>query len=206
MTAVVAGKDVRIAAVILAAGAGRRMGGRGKLTAEIDGVSLVRRVAGAALASRAGRVTVVTGHAAATIEAALAGLAVGIVHNPDHAAGLSTSLALGIATIDAGCDAALVLLADMPFVTAATIDLLIEAFTQSGRQAVVAPAHQGRRGNPVLWPRRSFAALSAVTGDKGGRDILAAEAAVIEVAAGPEVARDLDTPEALLAAGGRFAG
>lgn len=193
-----------VAAVLLAAGAGRRMGGPNKLLAEIDGVSLVRRVAEAALASRAGGVVVVTGHDAEAVAHALTGLPLGFVVNPDHAGGMSTSLRAGIRALEPQVDGALVLLGDMPFVTAAVIDGLVEAFAASKGEAVVAPVHDGRRGNPVLWPRRCFAALMAVEGDKGGRDILAAEgAAVVEVECDSEVGLDLDTPEALAAAGGR---
>ncbi len=194
------------AAVILAAGEGRRMGGPNKLVAEIAGVSLIRRVTEAALASRALRpVIVVTGHRRAAILTALDGLAIAEVYNPAHASGLSTSLKAGIAALPATADGALILLGDMPFVDSATIDRIIAAFEASGRLAIVAPVHAGRRGNPVLWPRRFFSALMAIEGDKGARDLIAAHAAeVIEVTAGEGVARDLDTPEALAAAGGQW--
>ncbi len=194
-----------VAALILAAGSGRRMGGPNKLMAEIGGVSLIRHVAAAALASRALPPQVVTGHRSGEIEVALAGLDLTFVHNPDHAGGLSTSLRAGIAALGDDVDGAVILLADMPFVDDATIDRLIASFEASGRRAIVAPVHDGRRGNPVLWPRRFFSALMAVEGDKGARDLIAAHAAeVIEVAAGEGVARDIDTPEALAAAGGQW--
>ena len=88
-----------IAALVLAAGQSRRMGGTNKLLATIGGKPLVRMAAEAALASRAVSVTVVTGHDAGAIEAALAGLAVALAHNPNYAAGLSTSLRAGLGAL-----------------------------------------------------------------------------------------------------------
>src|SRR5205814_5377025 len=87
----------RIAAVVLAAGRSTRMGGPNKLVAEIGGKPLVRIAAEQALASRAQPVLVVTGHDRERIEAALSGLAVRFVYNPDFADGLGTSLRAGIA-------------------------------------------------------------------------------------------------------------
>ena len=90
-------KAQRIAAIILAAGRSTRMGGPNKLLAEIGGRPLVRIAAEEALASRARPVIVVTGHQRDKVEAALAGLDVQRVHNPDFAEGLSTSLKAGLA-------------------------------------------------------------------------------------------------------------
>ena len=91
----------RIAALVLAAGESRRMGGPNKLLATIEKKPLVRIAAEAARASRAASVTVVTGSRAGEVEAALAGLDVKLVHNPDYAQGLSTSLKAGIAALPA---------------------------------------------------------------------------------------------------------
>jgi molybdenum cofactor cytidylyltransferase len=82
----------RIAGIILAGGRSTRYGHRNKLLEALDGVPLVVRAVRAAQASRARPVIVVTGHEATAVSAALAGLDVRIVHNPDFAEGLSTSL------------------------------------------------------------------------------------------------------------------
>lgn len=193
----------RIAALVLAAGQGRRMGGPNKLLAEIGGRSLVRTVAEAALASRAVSVTVVTGHRREAVEQALAGLALRFVHNTDHAEGLATSLRCGVAGLGDDIDGVLVMLADMPRVTSPTLDRLIEAFDPGAGRRIVVPTHRGQRGNPVLWSRAFFAELQAIEGDTGARHRIGMHAdAVIEIEIGPEVALDVDTPEALHAAGG----
>jgi len=81
---------------------------------------------------------------------------------------------------------------------------LAAAFDPAAGRHVVVPVADGRRGNPVLWGRRFFAELARVTGDQGGRAVLAAyPEAVFEVPAEDDAVHlDLDTPEALAAAGG----
>ncbi len=193
----------KIAALILAAGASRRMGGPNKLIATFGGKPLVRIAAEAALASRASSVTVVTGHDAAAIQAALAGLPVGFAHNPDHAKGLSTSLSAGLRPLERGLDGVVVMLADMPEIGPTEIDRLIEAFHPEEGAAIVVPVCAGRRGNPVLWGARFFGDLASVEGDAGGRQLIAANAeSLVEVAMGAAVTHDIDTPEALAEAGG----
>ena len=193
----------RIAAVILAAGRSSRMGGPNKLIAELDGKPLVRHAAEAALGSGATSVTVVTGHMEAQVRAALAGLDVGFVSNPDFAQGLSTSLKRGIAAVPADAEAAIVCLADMPSVSSAVIDRLIAAYQPERGQLIVVPTSDGRRGNPVLIARRFFADLDTVTGDIGARKVIQGyPEAVVEVEIGAAAALDLDTPEALAEAGG----
>lgn len=195
-----------VAAIVLAAGEGRRMGGPVKQLATIAGEPLVRRAAKAALESRADAVIVVTGHAGAAVAAAVADLDVTVVANPDYAEGLSTSLRAGLAAVPAECDGAVVLLADMPGIDAAAIDRLIAAFDPARGALVVVATAAGRRGNPVLWSRRFFPELATVTGDAGGRGLIARDpAAVVEVELGPAAALDVDTPEALAAAGGTHA-
>ncbi len=193
----------RVAAVILAAGQARRMRGPNKLLARFDGAPLVRRVAESALASKADPVIVVTGHRAADISAALAGLSVQVVHNPDFADGLATSLKAGLAAVPESASGALVLLADMPGITASIADRLIGAFEAKPAPAIVLPTVNGKRGNPVLWSRAFFPELMAVTGDTGARHIIARHEELVErVEIGAAAGLDVDTPEALVEAGG----
>ena len=188
----------RIGAVVLAAGLSSRMGSH-KLLEEIDGKPLVRRSVEAALASAAGPVIVVTGNRAAEIEAALAGLKVQFVDNPDFPKGLSTSLKRGINALPDDCDGALVLLADMPDVSAALIDKLIAAFDPAEERAICVAARHGRRGNPVLWARRFFPEMAGLEGDVGAKALMVAyDELVCEVEAPDDAPLiDIDTQEAL---------
>ena len=186
----------RIAAVILAAGRSTRMGPANKLLADLNGKPLVRWVAEAALASQTRPVLAVMGHQTAEVKATLAGLDVMLVDNPDYATGLASSLKTGIRALPQTVDGALVLLGDMPRITAAHIDRLIAA-SVSGR--IIVPAHEGQRGNPVLWPARYFPELLALEGDAGAKRLLTAHAADVHEVDLPTDAifLDIDTPDAL---------
>ncbi len=188
-----------LAALVLAAGRSTRMGGSNKLTAEIGGRPLVRIAAEQALASRARPVIVVTGHQRERVEAALAGLDVTFVHNPDYAEGMSTSVKAGIAAVPAQADGAIVCLGDMPQVDVRLIDRLLAAFDPEKGALVVVPTMDGKRGNPVVWSRRFFPELAALGGDVGARHLIASyPEAVAEVpAAGRAALVDVDTPDAL---------
>jgi molybdenum cofactor cytidylyltransferase len=194
-------KGRNIAAVVLAAGRSTRMGAINKLIAEIGGKPLVRIAAEQALASRAKPVIVVTGHQHERVQAALAGLPVRFVNNPDYADGLGTSLKAGIAAVPADADGAIVCLGDMPQVDHALIDKLIAAFDPERGALVVVPTFDGRRGNPVVWSRRFFNDLMAIQGDIGARYLIGSYAeAVVEVPVTGEAAlTDVDTPESFSA-------
>jgi len=191
----------RVAAVILAAGRSTRMGAVNKMLAEIGGKPLVRIAAEQAIASQARPVIVVTGHERDRVEGALQGLPVKLVHNPDYAEGLGTSLKTGIAAVPQDADAAIVCLGDMPQVDAGLINRLIAAFDPERGALVVVPSIDGRRGNPVVWSRRFFHDLMAIHGDIGARHLIGNYAeAVVEVAvAGDAALVDVDTPESFSA-------
>ena len=196
----------RICALVLAAGKASRFraaageaGPPTKLVALLDGKPLVRHVAEAALASPATCTIVVTGHAGAEVRAALAGLPLTFIDNPDFATGLASSLRRGIAAVPDDCAGALILLGDMPLVSPAVIARLIEAFEAEPAARAVTPTFGGRRGNPVLISRALFPAVAQLAGDVGARPLLvAAGEAVRDVPFEDEaVAFDVDTPDAL---------
>ncbi len=191
----------RFAAVILAAGRSTRMGGPNKLLAHVTGKPLARIAAEAALASQARPVVVVTGHQSETVADALRDLPLQFADNPDFADGLSTSLRAGLAALPADIDGAVVMLADMPQVDAALIDRLISAYDAEKGALIAVPVIDGKRGNPVLWSRRFFPELIALSGDMGARHLIGKYSeAVAEVPmTGTAALVDVDTPEALVA-------
>lgn len=189
----------RIAVLVLAAGQSRRMGKTNKLLVPVDGKPLLRHTVEAALASRASDTIVVTGHEREAVEGLLDGMAVRMVHNPDYAQGLSTSLRAGIEALPPGTDAVIVCLGDMPEVDTETLDRLIGAFDPAAGRTIVVPTHNGKRGNPVLWSNAYFAAMARLEGDVGARHLIGEHKdAVVEVpmAEGGSLV-DIDTPEAL---------
>ena len=180
-----------VAAVILAAGQGTRFQAaahdpESKLLAIAEGRPLVRHAADTACASRAAPVVVVTGYRGAAVRVALAGLPLRVVDNPQFAAGLSTSLRVGIAALPA-CRGALVMLADMPRVGGATLEALIARAEAVPEADAVVAVRRGVRGNPVLLGRSLFAAVARLEGDEGARRLLARPGLRIE-----EVTDDTD--------------
>ncbi|MCB1379709.1 MAG: molybdopterin-binding/glycosyltransferase family 2 protein [Alphaproteobacteria bacterium] len=188
----------RVVALVLAAGQSSRMGSN-KLLADVGGQALIRAVASRALASPVDKVIVVTGRDADHIGKALDGLDIEAVHNPDFAHGLSTSLRRGLEALPVDTDAVIVCLGDMPLVDAGTIGRLVAAFNPAEHRSICVPVHLGERGNPVLWGRQHFAALSGLSGDRGARQLIDQYADEVVEVSMPDrgVLTDIDTPEAL---------
>ena len=193
-----------VAAIVLAAGASSRMAPRNKLLLEdTAGVAMAARVARECGRSRADHVVVVTGNEATRVEqavrAAVPGARCRFVAAPDYADGLSASLKAGLAALPETVTAALVCLGDMPLVSAEVLDRLISAYDPAEDRVIVVPAWRGKRGNPVLWDRRFFAEMAALTGDTGARGLLRVHTELVsELEVDSEaVLRDFDTPESL---------
>ncbi|MEM8741668.1 MAG: NTP transferase domain-containing protein, partial [Pseudomonadota bacterium] len=117
-----------VAALVLAAGAARRMRGRDKLLEDVEGQPLLRRVATACLGSSARQVQVVLPDGVDARRDALTGLDLRIVENPQAAEGMGASIRAGMRQLGSGIDAVVLVLADMPEVSSADLDRLIAAF------------------------------------------------------------------------------
>jgi len=183
-----------VAAIILAAGRGTRFGPAPKLLARMGDRPLVRHVADAALGSRAAPVIVVTGHHAAGVEEALAGLPVRLVRNAAFMEGLSTSLKAGFAALPPQARAAVVLLGDMPLVTASLIDTLAREWQSMGEPMALVPTLDGRRGNPVVLSRELAGEIEQLSGDSGAGPILRGRSDVLEYPVDdPAILQDVDT-------------
>lgn len=187
-------------AVLLAAGAGQRLGGRPKCLLELEGVPLIRRQAAALAAAGAQQTVVVLGHHAEHIAPALAGLRLTCVQNPRPQDGPVSSQRLGLAALGEQADAVIVALADQPLVNADDIAALITAFRQrpAGTE-VVYPEVNGKRGNPVAFTARVRQQILASGEDIGCRQWQAAHPqAVWPWATDNRHYRiDIDTPEDL---------
>ena len=190
----------RLEALILAGGAGTRFGGA-KLTALWRGEPLIHGALAAAFAAPARSVTVVTGADPAVGPVAQAwadahGVAARLhmIHAADHAQGMAATLGAGIAALPWDASGVFVFLGDMPMIPPAVLPALADALTAGAEAA--APLFEGRRGHPVLFGRTLFAALSALTGDAGARDVLAGigEAVTLVPANDEGVLFDVDVP------------
>ncbi len=192
-----------VGAVLLAAGRSSRMGGPNKLLARFDGVPLVRHSAERLAASGATGVVAVIGHQAAEMRRALAAAKVEIVVNPDFESGLASSLKAGIRHLPATLDGVLVSLADMPGVTVHDYDRMIAEFRKHGGRAIIRATAEGKRGNPVILPSALLSRVEELEGDTGARHLVETSGLeIVDVELGEAARVDVDTPDALAAAGG----
>jgi molybdenum cofactor cytidylyltransferase len=184
----------QVAGVILAAGASRRMG-RNKMLLELEGESLVRRAARRALAAGLAPVVVVLGHEADLARAALKDLPLDVAVNPDFTGPTSGSLHRALERLPAAVDAAVVMLGDMVFVTAAMLSDLVTA-ARSGAAPLVVSRYGDVTAPPLLFRRALFPELLAWTGEGCGKPVVRAhshEARFIDRPA--DLLADVDTPE-----------
>ncbi|HET8542032.1 MAG TPA: nucleotidyltransferase family protein [Anaeromyxobacter sp.] len=185
-----------VAGIVLAAGHSTRMGAN-KLLLPIEGEPLVRRAARAALEGGLDPVLVVLGHEAERVREALGGLPCVAVPNARHALGLNTSLDAGIAAVPEGAAAAVVLLGDMPLVTADMIRTLVARHRETGA-ALVASRYGAVVAPPALYGRAVFDALRGAEGDGRGREVLCRRASEVVWVDWPSAAlADVDAPDDL---------
>jgi molybdenum cofactor cytidylyltransferase len=159
-----------IAAVVVAAGRSSRMGAH-KLLLPLGDRPVIAQVVAAVLATSLRPVVVVVGHEAARVRAALPPGEFHVIENPTYADGLATSLRAGISALPQTVAGAVVVLGDQPLITAAQLELLVNA-ARAAAAGIVAASYASQRGNPVYFARRYFPELLAVTGDEGGRAVI----------------------------------
>jgi molybdenum cofactor cytidylyltransferase len=196
-----AAKTFRFGAIILAAGASKRMGEPKQLLA-LEGQPLIVRAVEATLASVTWPVVVVLGAHAEKIRPLLALHPILIAENPAWAEGMASSLRAGITTLlqfSRSIDGALVALCDQPAFSPGVIAELLSAQHATGR-SIVAARYNGRNGAPALFLREHFSALAALTGEEGARALLNTPSENLATIELPALAVDLDTPEDFAAA------
>jgi molybdenum cofactor cytidylyltransferase len=190
-----------IAALVLAAGLGTRMGASKPLL-DIDGVPALARVLATIDAARLAPVVVVLGRDADLVASRVELSRHVVVTNSRPEMGLSSSLALGLAAVPSTSPGVLIFHADMPFVQRATV-LAVAALVDAGAR-LAAPCHGETRGFPVFVCREWFEPLQAtLSGDSGARRFIERHRDALRLAAvdDPGCIRDLDRPEDLVPSG-----
>lgn len=176
-----------IAAIVLAAGASRRLG-RPKQLIRLDGETLLERTLRVCGEAGCTPVIIVLG---ASADAVLGGSSLGnavVVMNNDWAQGMASSIRAGIQALQPGVDGCVITTCDQPAVTATHL----RALMTSGDE-VTASAYGGRHGVPAYFPRYRFAELIELQGDAGARELLK-DARALQFEGGE---LDVDTPEDL---------
>jgi molybdenum cofactor cytidylyltransferase len=186
---------IRIAAVVLAAGASRRLG-EPKQLIQIEGESLLRRSVRLAVEAGCAPVLVVLGFAADRMRGELAGLAAEPVENPDWQEGMGSSLRRGVAAAMAArplVDGVLAMVCDQPQLTAGHLRGLISRHWKTGN-AITASFYGGKAGVPAVFGRPLFGELLDLQGDRGARRVLEGHAKEVETVAWPNGEIDIDMP------------
>ena len=188
-------------AVLLAAGAASRLGGRPKCLLQRDGRPLIRHTLAALQGAGVTDAVVVLGHHAAQVEAALVGCAVTLVRNPRPQAGLVSSQRVGLAALPGRPDAVLMALCDQPLLEARHIAALIAAWrARPTGCSLVFPQVDGQPGNPVVLGaevREQILSADAAVGCREWRHAHATAVAPF-VTAERSYRFDIDTPEDLM--------
>lgn len=184
-----------VAGVVLAAGTSMRMG-QNKLFLELESETLVRRVVGRVSKAALDPLIVVIGHQAEAVEEELEGIRYRPVLNPEYARGVNSSLRAGIRAVSqTEARAAVVVLADMPFVTTAMIEILVEKYRRSEAPLVISD-YDGVNAPPMLYDRSLFGELDASDGQGCGKHVVRRHRHEAESVSWPvEALTDLDAPE-----------
>lgn len=187
----------RVAAVLLAAGEGARMGRLPKCLLRLDGKPLIERHCEVMVETGVEKLVVVTGYHHEQIEPAMASLSVAIARNPSPEHGQASSVRVGLEALDERYDLVIIALADQPLVASAELDELIRAFRDRPEGTlIVHPSVGGQRGNPVLFSGSLVADLLAC-GQVPGRKYIDAHPQLVHVheTSNPNFVLDLDTRE-----------
>lgn len=183
----------RVAGVILAAGESLRLG-RPKQLLDWQGRPFVRAVALTALEAGLNPVAVVTGANSDLVSQAVADLPVELVYNKDWSAGQSSSIRYGLESLPPETGGAVFLLSDQPQIPVTLVRSLLDLHATT-LSPVVAPLVDGRRANPVLFDRQTFADLMNLSGDVGGRAIFSRYPVTWLEWHDPSVLLDVDTQQ-----------
>lgn len=190
----------RSSAIILAAGLSRRMGEINKLLIPIEGIPMIRRSVTAYLGVCDGEVSVVTGYQRADVEAALHGLDVQFVFNPNFEQGQKTSVAVGLAA-SAPAQDTFIGLGDQPFLTATHLVWLLEQHRTNKSSKITVPVRNKVRGNPLIIPFDLKARLLTDRQNPGCHTFTRENPGLVNLVATQTTAffRDIDTPQEVAA-------
>ncbi len=189
--------NIRIAAVVLAAGSSQRMGAANKLQLPIDGEPLIRRSLATLLAAGIDDVVVVLGYEHESTRALIEDLPLDIVVNERHASGQMSSVHCGLNALRDDYDGVVIGLGDQPALRSADIEALIDAFANRDGAEVVVPTYRGQRGNPIVISARCRADIVAGNRNLGCRKFIDNNPELVQKIEMPSPAFviDLDTPQ-----------
>jgi len=186
-----------VVGVLLAAGEGTRFEDGNKLLAAVEPGAAgeaepLVRLAARPLVASVDEAVAVLGHESDRVADTLAQVEIATVHNPAYGTGQASSVATGVAWArERDADAAVFALGDTPWVSAGTYRAIVARWRDTDATIVV-PEYDGQRGNPVLFDAAAFDELASVSGDAGGRELIARNPVERVVVEDPGILRDVD--------------
>ena len=165
-------KNYNITNIILAAGKSKRMHEINKLLIKINNKTMIEKIVDSSLKSLANNTIVVLGYENEILQRLLINKNITTVVNKEYLKGQSSSLQIGISALPEECDAAVVILGDMPDINSTLINQLIENYNPSDNKSIIIPTYKNKKGNPVLIDREFFPDILSIKGDKGAKDII----------------------------------
>jgi CTP:molybdopterin cytidylyltransferase MocA len=188
---------LRIGAVLLAAGEGRRMGGVAKPLIRLQGVPLISRQLVALSGAGVDEVVVVTGHARKAVERQVQSFSITLVHNEAHAQGQEGSVRAGLAALSGSFDAVFIVPSDQPLIGAGDLTELIGAFKRRVAGHIVVPVVDGQRGNPILLDQLAHAQILTSATNLACRHLIERQPELLSVyeTSNTRFITDLDTLE-----------
>lgn len=184
---------VRIGCLVMAAGNARRFG-ENKLTRELDGRTLIERALGAVPREEFAQIVVVSQYE--DIEELAGRYGFAAIHNEHPDWGLSHTIHLGTEAMRS-CSGILYLVSDQPLLRRDSVYRVVEAWKKEPDK-IAGASHDGRRGNPNLFPARFFPELLTLEGDCGGNLVIKRHPEdYLPVELSAEELIDCDTPQEL---------
>ena len=186
--------DLPIGCLVMAAGNSVRFG-ENKLMIPVDGKAMIRRALETVPAEKFAAVTVVTQYS--EVEDLAHAFGFHCIRNDHPELGISRTIRLGTEYLGQTCEAIMYQVSDQPLLRRKSVCSMIDLFMMHPDR-IVCMAHDGTRGNPCIFPKVFFPELCALSGDKGGGEVILAhlDRLLLFETDGQELI-DADTPTAL---------
>lgn len=190
--------SAKVVCIILAAGSSTRFGSP-KQIAKIEKTPMLQMALDSANGSKSDYVILVLGAASADIVAELDIGRANLAYNKDYAQGLSSSIKVGLANTPSDANAALLMVADQPYITLSFLDSIIFSYKSDTSKEIVALASANEPRNPVLIDRKYFKEIESLQGDSGAKEIVLRHMKQVQLlnVQDSKVLLDVDTPDVL---------
>lgn len=163
---------MNISATILAAGSSRRMEGSNKLLLLFKSEPLIKIVSKILIDSLLDPIFIITGYEHDKVVKHIPQSLDNIIYNKDWRMGMSKSINMAISSLPANIDGNMIILGDMPLITAKTLNELKTAFINNNGEKIIYAEYLGKQANPVIFPKKYFEDILLLKGDNGCKELI----------------------------------